>query len=247
MVYFYRNSHLLVIVKNCALREQNDCMNRWRMHFRDAAPMHVDNFDARHFSRVRRRVQRIRSTRDSQCHVHGGDGTQFTLAELKAALQLCHLDKAPGCDKIPYRALCVDIPWWQDAILRFLELCRLYGCIPSVWKHGVVVPLAKSADASDRNDYRPITLTSCFAKTLEKMILNRIKPSIDPQLDTSQAGFRWGSDVQVYALYETLRLLKNCRTFCAFLDIRKTFDAAWRDGALLKLHRAGVPSSLWPL
>ena len=178
------------------LREQNDCMNRWRMHFRDAAPMHVENFDARHFSRVRRRVQFIRSTRDSQCHVHGGDGTQFTLAELKTALQHCHLDKAPGCDKIPYRALCVDIPWWQDAILKFLELCRLYGCIPSVWKHGVVVPLAKSADASDRNDYRPITLTSCFAKPLEKMILNRIKPSIDPQLDTSQAGFRWGSDTR---------------------------------------------------
>ena len=150
------------------LPEQNDCMNRWRTHFRDAAPMHVENFDARHCSRVRRRVQRIRSIRASQCHVHGGDGAQFTLAELKTALQHCHLDKAPGCDKIPCRALCVDIPWWQDAILKFLELCRLYGCTQSVWKHGVVVPLAKSADASDRNDYRPTTLTSCFAKALEK-------------------------------------------------------------------------------
>ena len=119
------------------LREQNDCMNRWRTHFRDAAPMHVEHFDARHCSRVRRRMQRIRSIRASPCHVHGGDGAQFTLAELKTALQHCHLDKAPGCDKIPYRALCVDIPWWQDAILTFLELCRLYGCIQSVRLGGV--------------------------------------------------------------------------------------------------------------
>ena len=87
---------------------------------------------------------------------------------LKAALQHCALDKTPGVDKIPYRALCLDIPWWQEAILQFLDLCRSYGCIPSMWKHGIVVPMAKELNASDRDGYRPITLTSCFAKTLEK-------------------------------------------------------------------------------
>ena len=35
--------------------------------------------------------------------------------------------------------------------------------------------------------------------------------------------------------------------FCAFLDIRNAFDVAWRDGALLKLHRAGIPLRLWHL
>ena len=40
---------------------------------------------------------------------------------------------------------------------------------------------------------------------------------------------------------------KNSRTFCAFLDFRKAFDVAWRDGALLKLYRAGIPIHLWHL
>ena len=50
-----------------------------------------------------------------------------------------------------------------------------------------------------------------------------------------------------HALLETLRLRQGSRTFCAFLHIRKTFDVVWRGGALLKLHRAGIPISLWHL
>ena len=79
------------------------------------------------------------------------------------------------------------------------------------------------------------------------MILNRIQPHVDPILDDSQAGFRWGSDLQVYTLLETLKLRQGSRTYCAFLDIRKAFDVAWRDGALLRLHRAGVSGRLWHL
>ena len=40
---------------------------------------------------------------------------------------------------------------------------------------------------------------------------------------------------------------QNYRTFCAFLDNRKAFDVAWRDGALLKGHRAGIPAESWHL
>ena len=68
---------------------------------------------------------------------------------------------------------------------------------------GIVVPFAKSPNVSDRDTYRPITLTSCFAQMLKTMVLNCIRPAVDLQLDSSQAGFRWGVDVRVYASYET--------------------------------------------
>ena len=90
-------------------------------------------------------------------------------------------------------------------------------------------------------------MTCCFAKLLERLILNRVRPTIDPHLDECQAGFRYGSDVQVYALLETLRLRQDVATYCAFLDIRKAFDVAWRDGAMLRLHKAGVSHDLWHL
>ena len=46
-----------------------------------------------------------------------------------------------------------------------------------------------------------------------------------------------------YALPETIKVRQNSRTFCAFLDIRKAFDVAWREGALLKPHRAGISAA----
>ena len=133
------------------------------------------------------------------------------------------------------------------ALLQFCNACQYHACVPSCWKHGVAVPLPKGARTADRENYRPITLTSCFAKTLERMILNRIQPHVDPILDDSQAGFRWGANLQVYTFLETLQLRNGSRTFCAFLDIRKAFDVAWRDGALLRLHRAGVSGRPWHL
>ena len=161
-------------------------------------------------------------------------------------LSLClKLSKAPGVDNIPYEALCVDLLWWRHAILQFLDLCRSLCCIPSVRKQGIVVPLPKATASAHRDGYRPITLTCCLAKILERLILNRIKPDVDPMFDESQAGFRFGFDVQVYGLLETLHIRRNATTFCAFLDIRKAFDVAWKDGALLRLHRAGVQDGLW--
>ena len=79
------------------------------------------------------------------------------------------------------------------------------------------------------------------------MILNKIHPIVDPILDDCQAGFRWGSDLQAYSLLETLSMRRHTCTYSAFMDIRKAFDVAWQDGAMLRLHRAGIQNGLWHL
>ena len=70
-------------------------------------------------------------------------------------------------------------------------------------------------------------------------------PQVDPQLDESQAGFRWGAEEQIYTLVETLRLRAGRRAFCALVDVRKAFDVAWRDAVLLKLAEFGISGALW--
>ena len=76
-----------------------------------------------------------------------------------------------------------------------------------------------------------------YQNTLVKCsLLNRVRPSINPRLDESLSGCERGADIQAYALLET---------FCAFLDIRRAFDVAWRDAAMLRLHRAGVSDDMW--
>ncbi|CAE8678052.1 unnamed protein product [Polarella glacialis] len=217
-------------------------MESWRSHFSTVASNLSSSFDQTQFNRIRRRIRRARSQLSPAVF-----DVPFSVAELLAALRYCHFGKAPGPDNLPYDAFHVDLLWWRQAVLAFLELCRIYACVPSVWKQGVVIPLHKGGESSDLNTYRPITLTCCFAKVLERMILNRVQPVVDPMLDSSQAGYRWGADVQVYALLETLQHRGRSTTFCAFLDLRKAFDVAWRDAALVRLHRAGVTGRIWHL
>ena len=225
---------------HATIDQQQQCLNERRAHFQQAGAQGAESFDARHFARVRRRVERIRC----ECVARVPSDHPFTAEELQHALKLCASRKTPGADSIPYEAFCVDLPWWKETVLNFVELCRSLSCVPFMWKHGTVIPLAKGIPSNNRDNYRPITLTCCFAKILERMILNRIHPIVDPILDDCQAGFRWGSDLQAYSLLETLSMRRHTRTYCAFVDIRKAFDVAWKDGAMLRLHRAGVQNGL---
>ena len=109
-----------------------------------------------------------------------------------------------------------------------------------MWRSAIVAPLHKCGPADQFTNYRPISLLCSCQKVFERLVLKRLLPNVDPRLDESQAGFRWGAEEQIYTLAETLRLRASRRTFCAFVDVRKAFDVAWRDAVLLKLASFGV-------
>ena len=126
------------------------------------------------------------------------------------------------------------------ALLAFFELVRHWAIIPTIWRSARVSPLHKTGAADDFNNYRPMSLLRCSLKIIERLLLARLLPSVDPQLDESQAGFRLGAKEHGYTLAETLRLRGGRRTFCAIIDVRKAFDIAWRDAVLLRL-KWGLP------
>ena len=91
----------------------------------------------------------------------------------------------------------------------------------------------------------PLALLCTTLKLFERVLVSRFGYTVHASLDPAQAGFRWGAGLQSYALAEILQLRGRARTYCAFVDIRKAFDVAWRDGVLLRLHRAGVAGAAW--
>eukprot|EP00439_Symbiodinium_sp_Y106_P065296 s2170_g10.t1 len=148
-------------------------------------------------------------------------------------------------DGLPYEALRVEDQCLRSSLLVFFELVRSWSIVPTAWRSAVVAPLHKGGAADQFTNYRPISLLRSCQKIFERLVLKRLLPHIDPLLDESQAGFRWGAEEQIYALTEMLRLRAGRRTFCAFVDVRKAFHVAWRDAVLLKLASAGVTGCLW--
>ena len=97
------------------------------------------------------------------------------MLELKAAIRKMKRKGAPGDDDIPPPFLKELGP---KALKELLDICNasfLHADVPQTWRHAVIIPLLKNAKpASDVESYRPISLTSCVVKVLERMISNRL-------------------------------------------------------------------------
>ena len=103
-----------------------------------------------------------------------------------------------------------------------------HSYMPSPMIKSIIVPLVKnkSGNLADKNNYRPIALSSIASKVFEHLILCRL----EEYLWTNDNQFRFkpshSTDLCVYALTEFIEYFKSRSTsiYVAFLDASKAFD-----------------------
>ena len=72
-------------------------------------------------------------------------------------------------------------------------MCGVRFFFPSSWKEAIIIPVPKPGkDHSNSSNYRPIALTSCLCKTMERMVYSRLLWQLENigALDSTQCGFR---------------------------------------------------------
>ena len=170
----------------------------------------------------------------------------FTLAEYKTAKAVIKEAKACGDDGIAPEVLkrC-DL---DEIILDFCNNALLHGKKPDQWSISNIIPIPKKGDLSDPQNYRGISLSSLVAKTLNKMVLNRIKPELEKVLRYNQNGFRPGRSCaqHILALRRLIEGVKSRKipAVITFIDFKKAFDSIHR-GKMLKILKAyGVPDRI---
>ena len=63
----------------------------------------------------------------------------------------------------------------EEFLLKIINKIWETGILPRSWKISLIVPVLKpKKDPSDPTSYRPIALTSCVCKLMEKMINTRL-------------------------------------------------------------------------
>ena len=80
-----------------------------------------------------------------------------------------------------------------NTLLKTLNNIWFAGKFPPNLRTSTVIPIPKPAkDASDPNNYRPIALTSCLCKVMERMINNRLVWFLERNklITPLQCGFR---------------------------------------------------------
>ena len=137
----------------------------------------------------------------------------------------------------------------ECADLISVSLCDLFnksllsGIFPDDWKRASVTPLFKQGDASDLNNYRPISVISVsITKVFERIVYYQLYIFLSNEdiISTHQSSFRslhW----TVTALLETtdnwaFNIDRGNVNAVVFLDLKEAFDTVDRDIILSKMN-----------
>ena len=170
----------------------------------------------------------------------------FSTDELILSLNRAH-DTAEGPDRIHYQLLKHLTPDSLSLLLDIYNYIWRTGNFPQCWSEAIVIPIPKPGkDHSDPNNYRPISLTSCVCKTLERMINDRLVWFLEHNkiLTDIQCGFRKRKSTidHLVRLESFIRdaFLNKQEVLSIFVDLEKAYDTTWKYGILKDLHEAGL-------
>ena len=215
-------------------------------------------FDAAHEERVQQYI------RDNvpECPL-SPHAPSFSFSDVEQACSSFRLNTALGADNISPHFLRNGGKQLHRAIFMLFSICSWYGVVPTSFRHGHVMTLYKGeGQATDPDNYRPITITSVVARIYERVhkneLLNEMIAAGIPSKD--QFGFTKQRSTHD-AIYRLLSLIVDTSTQddddpsvpklqrfvpTVFVDISKAYDKVWIDGLLYKLHHdLGIKGNLF--
>ena len=170
----------------------------------------------------------------------------FRLRDLRRSIMKAKL-RAPGPDGI-HNSLLKHLPEDTLKILKeILNKIWISADFPQQWRAATVIPIPKpNKDHTDPLSYRPIALTSCLCKVLERMINTRLIWYLEKWriLDRSQCGFRKHRSTtdHLVSLERYLRdaFAQRQQAVGLFFD----YETTWQYGIIRDLHRMGLRGRL---
>ena len=171
----------------------------------------------------------------------------FTSKEFEEALKTLSKKTSPGPDKITNEMLQHLGPKSKKKLLKVFNNSWKTGHVPQAWREADMVPIHKKGkDRGNAKSYRPISLTSCVGKLIERLVNNRLSWHLESNniIAPEQAGFRQHRSTEDQVTYIAQKIEDGFQsqksTLAVWIDMEKAFDKVWKDGLRIKLQRSGV-------
>ena len=126
------------------------------------------------------------------------------------------------------------------------------GHVPQSWREADMVPIHKKGkDRANADSYRPISLTSCAGKLMERLINTRLVWHLEKNniITPEQAGFRQHHSTEAQVKYIAQKIEDGFQdkqhTLTVWIDMEKAYDRVWKDGLRLKLQKSGVTGCMY--
>ena len=193
------------------------------------------------------------------CHNYDFDSTDcnfeeldkpITVDEVEVVIRYLKRNKSFSGDQLLNEYFLESFDILSGHIVDIFNAILNSGFFPTQWSEGIIVPLFKKNDPNNVNNYRGITLVSCFSKIFTGVLNNRLNKWAENNdvLSDSQFGFRKGRSTTdaIFVLNAIIQkiLNENGRLFCAFIDLKKAFDSVYLNGLWYKLYKLGINAKM---
>lgn len=149
-------------------------------------------------------------------------------SEVRHALSQMPKGRAPGPDNITADLLKAGGTNFHRALARLFSTHLEGTPIPDSWREARLVLLPKKGPREKLSNWRPIALLSLLYKTYSKVLLNRLKRTLEDEQPREQAGFRSGYCCADH-LQTVSQVVERAREYktplvLTFVDFEKAFD-----------------------
>ena len=165
------------------------------------------------------------------------------------------IDKLPAsvsCDRdgISYKTIKSCNSVMASKLSHLFQKSMDTGLIPDSWRNVIVTPIYKSGDKQSLSNYRPITISSCILRLMERVIADELLQFLITNniLSNTQHGFIKGRSVESAGVcfydYVTRQLDTGMCVDTIFLDYSRAFDSVPHQLLLEKLRQVGICGQL---
>jgi hypothetical protein len=151
-----------------------------------------------------------------------------------------------GHDLLSNRMIKNEKVWFATTLTTLINESLTEGIFPEVLKKAVVIPIFKKGDATNLNNYRPISLLPVMSKLFEKVLNKQITQVLDINgyIDDDQYGFRMQHSTEdaIVKFVDTIEkgLGENKHVVSISVDVSKAFDSCNHNIILAKMEQTGL-------
>ena len=208
-------SNVLASTVDAATGEHNIC-NMWKKHYGDLLNSNVDDTHKEHVQQV---VKELNNVHDFE---------KVSFAEVSDAIKDLKSGKCAGIDNLQSEHFKYAHDSLSCLLSMILNAMLSHGYVPPKIMYTIIVPIIKDKKGlvTDKDNYRPIAITTVMSKLMELILLERMSDEL--QTVCNQFGFKRksGTDFCIFTLKQIIEFYKykNSPVYICFLDASKAFD-----------------------